>query len=106
MEKSQQQQEEILTKVNRKLDQKMSTTKDTIWSLVKEILWKELAEILLDIIREVLEEIKLSKTQIKAIKHVQIQTLTISTDDTCSQLTETMHSNNGGSQYEEESNNE
>eukprot|EP00957_Ditylum_brightwellii_P206971 15350870-Ditylum_brightwellii.AAC.2 len=84
----------------------MSTMKDTIQSLVKEILWKKLAEILPDIIREVLEEIKLCKTQIKAVKHVQVQTSTISIDDTCSQLTETMYSNNGGSQYKEESNNE
>eukprot|EP00957_Ditylum_brightwellii_P176025 13403745-Ditylum_brightwellii.AAC.1 len=106
MEKSQKQQEETLAKINKKLDQKMSTTKDTIWSLIKEILQKELAEILPEIIREVLEEIKLSKTQIKDVKYVQVQTPTISTDDTCSQLTEKIHSNNGGSQYEKESNNE
>eukprot|EP00957_Ditylum_brightwellii_P005501 420977-Ditylum_brightwellii.AAC.1 len=80
----------------------MSTTKGKIWSLVKEILQKELAEILPEVIREVLEEIKLSKTQIKDVKHVQLQTSTTSTDDTCNQLTETMHSNNGGSQDKEE----
>eukprot|EP00957_Ditylum_brightwellii_P124448 9484419-Ditylum_brightwellii.AAC.1 len=80
----------------------MSTTKDTTQSLVKEILQKELAEILPDIIREILEEIKFSKTQIKGVKHVQVQTSTTSTDDTCSHLAETTHSNNGGSQDKEE----
>jgi hypothetical protein len=77
--------------------------KGTMWSLVKEILQKELAEILPKITKEVLEEIKSSKTQIKGVKNIQVQTLTISTDDTCSQLTETMHGNNRGSRSEEES---
>ena len=42
MEKSQKQQEDMLTKINEKLDKKISTTKNTIQSLVKEILQKVL----------------------------------------------------------------
>eukprot|EP00957_Ditylum_brightwellii_P018760 1410301-Ditylum_brightwellii.AAC.1 len=68
MERSQKQEEETFIKINEKLDQKMSTTKDTIWSLIKEILQKNLQRYFLRSSRKFwkrssLEKINQSKRQ-------------------------------------------